>query len=219
MKKPPRNEYTEPERVHNYLSRADAMPHRSEGEAVVMELLPADVRRILDLGTGDGRLLAMAKRMRPHSLGVALDFSPVMLDLARGRFAEDGTVKVVGHDLNLPLPPLGKFDVVLSGLAIHHLPDERKIALYGEVFGILEPEGVFCNFEHVSSPCEELHAEFFRALGRDVADEDPSNQCAGVETQLDWLRRIGFLKVDCYWKWREFALLAGVKPHQAEPRA
>ena len=49
------------------------------------------------------------------------------------------------------------------------------------------------------------------ALGVAPEDDDPSNKLTAVETQLQWLREIGFDQVDCHWKWRELALLPGLK--------
>jgi SAM-dependent methyltransferase len=208
-------EYNSAEHALQYLARADRIAHRSAGEAVVLELVPRTVRRILDLGAGDGRLLALLKIDRLDARGVATDLSPTMLDAARARFAGDTTVQVVEHDLDAPLSALGgtgSFDAVVSCFAIHHCAHARKRAVYAEVFALLAPGGVFYNLEHVASPTPELHEAFFAALGMTLADEDESNQLLDVATQVAWLREIGFAQVDCFWKWRELAVFGGVKP-------
>lgn len=133
------SEWTSVEHALSYLSRADSIPHRTEGEAALVEQLPQKVRRVLDLGTGDGRLLALVMLAHPGCAGVALDFSPTMLEKAQTRFAGDGAVQVVQHDLEKPLPALGLFDAVVSCFVIHHLENDRKRELCEEVFGLLEP--------------------------------------------------------------------------------
>ena len=208
----PKSEWQTIDHVLAYLARADKLPHRTEGERVLLEQIPLHTKRILDLGTGDGRLLSLVKLNRPDAEGVALDFSEPMLERAKKRFADDKKVTVVKHDFSFPLPAkqLGCFDAVVSSLAIHHLTHQRKKELYREVFDILNPKGVLCNLERVASPTEHLHQKFIVAAG--TRPEDPSNKTLDVETQLKWLREIGFTDVDCYWKWLEIALLVGFKP-------
>jgi tRNA (cmo5U34)-methyltransferase len=198
--------------ANRYLAFADGIPRRAEGESVLVEQVPGGSRRVLDLGTGDGRLLALLRMDRPEMEGVGVDFSAPMLEAAAERFADDGSVELLRHDLREPLPALGRFDAVVSSMAIHHLEDGRKRSLYGEAFDLLEPGGVFANFEHVASPTRRLHEAFFAAIGEPLENEDPSDRLVAVETQLGWLREIGFADVDCHWKWLEMALLAGVRP-------
>ena len=132
-----------------------------------------------------------------------------MLDAASKRFAGDHSVKIVSHNLEDPLPQMGTFDAVVSSFAIHHLTHERKWSLYAEIYAGLNLGGVFCNFEHVASATPQLHEEFLQHIGCTMQTEDPSNKLLALETQLQWLREIGFSDVDCHWKWRELALLTG----------
>ena len=205
-------EWSSPQNALAYLNVADNPPHRSEGESVLIDHLPKNIKRVLDLGTGDGRLIKLIKAVYPDiEEAIALDVSPTMLKSARDHFAGDSKVKIIDHDLSQPLPDLGYFDAVVSSFAIHHLKHERKHELYEEIYDISNPTGVFCNLEHVASPSVELHVRFLKAIGYTPEKEDKANRLLPIEIQLGWLRDIGFVEVDCYWKWLEMALLIGYK--------
>ena len=194
---------------------------------------------VLDLGCGDGILLETVLRRWPGAQGVALDGSPTMLERAAERLSvfHPSSVTFLQADFNTPEwadnLPVKVFDAIVSGFAIHHSEDVRKQALYAEIFQLLRPGGVFVNIEHVASASplgEELFERAYaqnlvrirREQGRETSFEDvlseltdrldkAANRLVPVETQLQWLREIGYTDVDCYWKHYELAILAGYK--------
>jgi SAM-dependent methyltransferase len=196
-----------------YLQNRDSIPHRTEGYAAMLEVLPERVERVLDLGTGDGNVLALVLAARPGAAGVGLDFQPEMLDRARERFREMDTVEIRRHDLDDSLPAdLDQFDLVVSSFAIHHLVPDRQRALYGEIFEVLRPGGVFANVEHVASSTPARHLEFLHAVGYGPEGDDPSNKLVPVASHLAWLEGFGYADAECLWKWRELAVVTGTKP-------
>ena len=183
-------------RVADYLNRVDKIPHRTEVELLLCEFISNKTRRILDLGTGNGRLIKLLKEKMPTVKSVAIDFSPPMLNEFRREFLNDDTIKIIEHDLTYPLPTdLGKFDAIISSFAIHHLMHNRKRNLYSEIFSILKQGGIFCN------------------LGQRPINKEHAKTSTKINIQLEWLLEIGFVDVDCYWRWLEFALLIGFKPY------
>ena len=207
------NLWTDADHARRYLDTRKLIPRRAEGYAALVELVPEGAIRVLDLGCGDGEVVGHVLESRPGAEAIAADFSAEMLGRVRERFAGSTQVAVVEHDLDTPLPAdWGTFDVVVSAFAIHHVVDDRKRALYAEIYDRTRPGGAFLNLEHVSSPTRELHEAFLATFGMAPEHDDPSNQLAPVEDQLRWLRDIGFVQVDCHWKWRELALLAGIRP-------
>ncbi len=207
-----REEWTAAAHASGFIARRPRLGRAGDGDEVLDDLIPLAATRILDLGTGGGHLIALLATRRPEATFVGLDVSPTMLAAARARFDGNPRVRVIAHDLTATLPDVGHFDAVVSAFAIHHLEDARKQTLLAEIFERLAPGGIFANLEHVSSPSPRLHEQFLEAIGYGPEDEDASNRLVDTATQLAWMREGGFADVDCIWKWREMALLAGVRP-------
>jgi tRNA (cmo5U34)-methyltransferase len=204
-----RNSWSDPDHSARYLARAGDIPHRHEGDGVILDdvvgTLPGPV---LDLGCGDGRLSALVLDAFPGSTALLLDFSPTMLAAARRRFDGHDGVRVVRHDLDDPLPTGERFAAVISSLAIHHVDDDRKRVLFSEIADRLEDGGVFCNLDVVRSPTPALHARWRADMG---VEDDPSDHLTAVGDQLGWMRDAGLDDVDCIWKWRGLALMRGAR--------
>ena len=205
------NSWVDADKAADYLSRADRLPHRREGEGVlVRDLAGALPGRVLDLGCGDGRLSALVLAVYPASTATCVDMSPTMLDAARTAFDGDARVTVVDHDFADALPdtgPLaGPFDAVVTSLAVHHVTDARKRSLYAEVARRLTPGGVFANLDIVASPTPALHDRWRDEMG---ARDDPADILCAMSDQLAWIAEAGLQNVDCIWKWRSLALMRG----------
>jgi SAM-dependent methyltransferase len=207
---------------------------------VVQATQPDLRRRVLDLGCGDGLLGRALLEAYPGARVVFVDFAAAMLDAARARMdGASGGHAFLQQDYGDPawvesVRGYAPFDVVLSGFSIHHQPDTRKQALYGEIYDLLAPGGVFVNIEHVASASavgkalfddlfvDALHA-FHQGRGSTRTGDDlrreyyarpdkDDNILAPVETQCRWLRALGFVDVDCFMKIFELAVFGGRKP-------
>jgi SAM-dependent methyltransferase len=189
------------------------LPHKAEGEAVLVDSLGPLVTRVLDLGAGDGRVLAAVLAAHPRSEGVALDHNPAMLEALRARFEGEDRVGVVDHDLTVPLPDTeGTFDAVVSALAIHHLDVTRRGELYREIRGLLRPGGVFADLDLVRSASEVLHDRFIERVPWQRHPDRAWDRHPSLTERLEWTAEAGFVDVDCLWKWRELALVVGEVP-------
>jgi SAM-dependent methyltransferase len=207
------HEWKQPQWAEDWPSFREGLPHAAAAERMLVEqLVRGEVNRVLDLGTGDGRMIAVLRETRPQITAVGLDLSPQLLEAARQRFEHIEDVRIEEHDLMQPFAgDLGQFDLVISALAIHHLPDARKRELFAEVFELLQPGGSFYNLDVVAAPTAALHQLSQAAFGFDARHQDPSDQPARLEDQLGWLHEVGFVDVDCFWKWLELSLVGGTK--------
>jgi SAM-dependent methyltransferase len=110
-------------------------------EQAVLARLPARLGRLLDIGTGTGRLLELLAERVESALGV--DASRDMLALARARLAERGLAgrcAVRQADMyRLPLPD-ASFDAVTMQMVLHYAEDPA--AALAEATRVLRPGGL-----------------------------------------------------------------------------
>lgn len=216
-----------------------AIPGEDQQFAVIGKILDLwcpSPKHILDLGCGNGILGGFLLNRFPSANCLFVDFSDPMLDAARENIGALPGATITKADFASPqwvndIDSSTGFDIVVSGFAIHHQPDERKRELYSEIFNIITPGGVFLNLEHAASASgagEKVFDEFFidhlcdfhnkseQNVERETISEEyynrpdkKENLLAPVEVQCKWLRETGFSDVDCFYKIFELAIIGG----------
>ena len=120
------------------LGRAGAM---REQTVQLADLHPGE--RVLEVGCGTGEIAQRARaRVGPDGQASGIDPSADMITVAQQKAARAGldVDYRVGAIEALPYPD-ATFDVVLSSLMMHHLPDELKARGLSEVRRVLKPGG------------------------------------------------------------------------------
>ena len=229
-----------PSIVDNFLTKTrKSIPFGEEQLDILLRLVSKSqsvVNNFIDLGCGDGILANTLLTQYSDANGLLLDYSPSMIDAAKDRMSAFQNQKIVQSDLsdsNWLDNVINKPEVVVSGYAIHHLKNGRKYELFEEIFEILKPGGIFINMEHVASVSkfgnslfneliiDSLHAKLEKEgkkqrkadLMREHLNrpDQSENILLPVTTQCDWLKEIGFIDVDCFFKCFELAIYAGIK--------
>ncbi len=215
-----------------------AIPFASEQIEILLRIIKKfqpNLNSFLDLGCGDGILGRTLYNYWPDTKGIFTDFSKPMIEAAKLKsgeyknqsvfivedFGDEKWIKTIVEYLPL--------DLVISGFSIHHQSNENKKRLFKEIYSkILKPGGLFLNLDQVASPSEEnekLFDEFFlesikNSVQNDILIENITNEyykdkkinkLAPVEAQCNWLREIGFVNVDCFFKVFELAIFGGVR--------
>jgi tRNA (cmo5U34)-methyltransferase len=183
-------------------------------------------KQMLDLGCGTGNLTATALKYFPDAQIHALDISGEILEECRLRFAGHTNIHYHQQDFNSLNFADDSFDLIISGIAIHHLPDAEKIKLYLSIYKVLKPGGIFIFADQTSGATTEIYHkhitrwkdEAFK-LGSTqqnwdmwMAHQTAHDYHSSIVWHIDHLRQAGFTDVDVIWKNLLWAVISCSKP-------
>lgn len=155
---------------------------------------------LLDLGVGSGLTAARVLEAHPDATLVGVDANADMLAAASRTLDPRRSTLHTGR-LEEPLPG-GPFDLVVSMLAVHHLPCPGKADLFRRIAQVLTPGGCFVLADLIvpENPDDQV-------TPIDWVDDVPSS----LSDQLAWLANAG-LQPEVSWQHRDLSVVTSTKP-------
>jgi tRNA (cmo5U34)-methyltransferase len=185
-------------------------------------------KNVLDIGAGTGLFSQFIYEAYPYLNFTLVDVSSQMLDIARERFDGESSFEFIELDFSKEALP-GKYDLIISALAIHHLEDTDKAKLYKNVFDALNDGGLFINADQVAGKTELFDSRFKHYWRETVSGSGLDHEAlaqafertkldkfAHLDEQLKWLEKAGFADVDCIYKSMNFVVFGGFKGEKAD---
>lgn len=188
----------------------------------------ANAKTLLDIGAGTGLFSHFVYEQNPHLHFTLADISDPMLSVAKTRFGGLENFDYIELDLSTDKIP-GKYDIIISGLAIHHLTNTDKQKLYTNIYEALNEGGLFINADQVTGRTmlfDSLYKYQWREMVSHSGLEHDAliqafertklDKLAPLETQLKMLEKAGFNEVDCFYKNLSFAVFGGFRDANIE---
>jgi ArsR family transcriptional regulator len=151
-------------------------------EAALVKLLPQKINRLLDIGTGTGRMLELFANRATQLIGV--DNSPSMLDIARLNLSKVGITNTTLHRADMyHLPWHGPiFDVVTLHRVLHFAHEPQHVIT--EISKVLATDGRLVIVDFAPHTLEELRTEHgHRRLG--FSDKEITHWCKQANLTLE----------------------------------
>ncbi|MFT4204183.1 MAG: class I SAM-dependent methyltransferase [Chitinophagaceae bacterium] len=208
------------------VQRKILIPCFNDFYAVPLELSEqlTDIKTILDVGAGTGLMSAFFHGKYPDAQLTLVDISEKMLNKAKDRFEGEDNVHYLQADFADVDFGENQYDAVISGLAIHHLPDDLKRVLFAKVYRALKLDGIFINADQVEGETAAIDRFYKGNWVRKVKDcsltEEEKQSAfervkidifAKLSDQLQWLRDAGFEDVGNYYQYYNFVVFSGRK--------
>jgi len=185
-------------------------------------------KTVLDIGAGTGLFTQFIYDVNPSLHFTLADLSGQMLNVARERFKGEDNFEFIELDFSKDALP-GKYDLIISSLAIHHLEDADKAKLYKNIYLALNDGGLFINADQVAGRTllfDSLYKYNWReTVSHSGLDHEALVQAfertkldkfAPLDVQLQMLEKAGFNDVDCIYKNLNFTVFGGFKDENVE---